>query len=128
MADDLNPAFRAEITAARAVLAPQLRGLRDILNDTISAEAHAEVSGQIVVKERRDGLLSAMLAAMDGAVGAREALELDGYPVVPTAKVSDAVLAELRGEVSDVQAAAAVFVVDSAVSISVGLGEPVSKL
>lgn len=124
---DPNPALRQEYMDAKAILAPQIRGLHDMNNDQLSPESHQEIAEEIAFRENRNALLDAALLELDQVVTAREALAADGYPELPPAKVSDAVLAELSGEVSDVKAAASVFVLDSAVAMSVSLGVPVEK-
>ena len=129
MADsfDPNPALRQEYLDAKAILAPQIRGLHDMQNDNLSPESHQEIAEEIAFRENRNALLDAALLELDQVVTAREALAGDGYPALPPAKVSDAVLSELNGEVNDVKAAASVFILDTAVNMSVALGEPTPK-
>lgn len=127
MADDPNPALRAELVAALSVIAPQIRGLHDMLGVSISAALIAEVHAQITVRERRRDLIQGVLNELDQAIDARAALEADGYPALDADMVPDTLIAELQEEVSDIQSAASIFKLDKASTLSIGLGNPVEK-
>ncbi len=109
MADDLNPAKRAEIVAAIAVVVPQIRGLGDIVVAPISPPLQAMVRTQSGVRVRRHTLLQAVINSMDAAVAALADLENDGYPDLPLAPLSDSLFTELQRENNDVEAAVAIF-------------------
>jgi hypothetical protein len=93
----------AELEAAQAVLAPRIRGMTSLSNDSLSPELLAQINQEIADLQRRDGLLSAAIAALD-------ALVADGYPDVPPAVLPGNLFEELSGDVSDIQAGAAGFV------------------
>lgn len=127
MADDPNPALRAELIAAQKVLAPQIRGLHDLVATSISADLAAAINQQIIVRERRRDLIQAALDRLDAVVDARTALEADGYPTLPGSVIEPDLFKELQGENSDLDAAVAVFKEDIAANISVTLGAPTPK-
>jgi hypothetical protein len=93
----------AELEAARAALAPQIRGMTSLSNDSLSSELLTQINQEIVDLQRRDGLLAAAIAAL-------EALVADGYPDVPAATLPGNLFEELSGDVSDITAGASVFV------------------
>lgn len=109
MADDPNPALRAELIAAMAVLNPQIRGLHDLETVSISAELKATVTGQVADRERRRDLIQAVLTCLDQTLAALRLLEQDGYPALPAAPIMGSLFSELQEENSDLAAAIAVF-------------------
>jgi hypothetical protein len=127
MADDPNPALRAELTAALAVLAPQIRGLRDLSAVSISSDLVAEIIVQAGDRERRRDLIHAVISALDQVVATRVALEADGYPTLTTSPVVQSLFSELQEEAGDLQAAVAVFTTDQAATMAITLGAPVVK-
>ncbi len=127
MADDPNPALRAELEAALAVLDPQIRGLHDLAVVSISAELAAAIQQQIAEREKRQQLLRAALASLDGVVTALDMLFQDGYPALPDAFLDPNLLAELHDEDADLDAASGIFVPNVAAAISIDLGNPVEK-
>ena len=133
MADDIpldpNPELRAELEAAKAVLEPELRGLRDLFVVSISAELQASVNEQILVRQQRLDLINAVLASLDGVVTARAALAQDGYPALPDAPLPDDQFTELQGQGADFKAAFGVFEpeVAAATTMTLTLGDPVPK-
>jgi hypothetical protein len=124
---DPNPELRAELEAALAVLEPELRGLRDLFVVSISAPLQSSVNEQILVRQRRVDLINATLAALDGVVTARTALEADGYPALPDAPLPADQFTELQGQDADFKAAIGVFEVAAATTVTVNLGDPVPK-
>lgn len=109
MADDINPAKRAELLAAEAVLAPQIRGLHDLGTTSISTELKATIATQVAVREQRAGLIQAVLNCLDQTLAALRLLEQDGYPALPAAPIMGSLFSELQEEKSDLAAAVAVF-------------------
>lgn len=126
MADDPNPALRAELLAALTVLAPQIRGLHS-LSAVSPPDLRVEVNAQIAARERRRDLIQAVLNGLDMVVAERTALEADGYPALPPDAVIASLFAELNEEMSDLQSAAAVFKLDQAANMSVALGKAADK-
>ena len=126
---DPNPALRAELEAAKAVLEPELRGLRDLFVVSISAPLQSSVNDQILVRQRRLDLINEVLNALDNVVLDRTALEADGYPEMPDAPLPADQFTELQGQDADLQAAIGVFeeAPSPATTLTVNLGEPVPK-
>ena len=110
----------AELTAAAAVLEPQIRGLHDLTAVSISPDLQTEVAAEITDRERRSRLLQ-------DAIDALNALTADGYPEMPKETVSQALYAELQEQMADLQAAAGTFAADAASRLVVNLGQPVPK-
>ena len=128
MADDVNPALRAELEAALVILEPEIRGLHDLTTVSISAELQTEINKQIATREHRRDLIQGVLNDLDATNAARAALEADGYPALPNAVLSPPLFAELKGEDADINAAVGVFDErQPATTISVQLGAPTDK-
>ncbi len=127
MAADPNPVLRAELEAALAVLAPQIRGLHDWATPvSISPELVGEINDEIVVRERRRDLIQKVLDDLDQAFADLKTLEVDGYPELPPVSLTANLFNELQGQLSDVEAATAVFS-EQASSLTVSFGAPVAK-
>lgn len=109
MADDINPARRAELLAAIAVLEPQIRGLQDLMGTSISGDLKNAIQHQIDVRTHRHGLLVGEIATLDQVNMAQDALLADGYPTLDTSVLESRLFQELTGEESDLDAAVAVF-------------------
>ena len=110
--NDPNPALRAELMAALAVLAPQIRGLQDLATMPVSADLHTQISAQITARTTRQQLIMAVLGGLDAVVNERETLGDNGYPGLPAVSVAGSLFSELQEENSDIAAALAVFTVD----------------
>jgi hypothetical protein len=126
MAADPNPELRAELEAALAVIEPQIRGLNDLLNVSISGELAASIRGELAEREHRRDLIVAAIACLDALQAAMDALEADGYPALPPATIIASQYAELQGQASDLTTAVAVFD-EQASQLTVGLGTPAAK-
>lgn len=126
MADDVNPQLRAELNAALDVLAPQIRGMHDLLAVSISDQLRAEISTVVANRERRRDLIQAVLNDLDAALRERTALEDDGYPSLPNVSIVNSQFSELQGEAADLQAAVGVFGQEAS-RLSVGLGAAADK-
>lgn len=127
MADDINPELRAELNAAAAVLAPQIRGLHDLSNTSISGDLKQAIAVQIEIRERRMARIAAVLGLLDAAVEARAALERDGYPDIENPELPDFLFTELEGEDTDLEAAVGIFKRPSAQNMKITLGESSPK-
>jgi hypothetical protein len=128
MADDPNPGLSRELLAARARLAPQLRGLGDLVVTSISDELVAKIREVQTSRQRLDGLLASALQARDAYIAALNALEADGYPNLPNVTIPNSIFSEMQEEQSDLQAAIKIFETEGmATSMSIGLGTPVAK-
>lgn len=110
MADDYTESTkRAELLAALAVLAPQIRGLQDLSTTSISPNLKAVVTGQIVARTQRQTLIQAVLSGLDAVQSQLNTLANDGYPALPAVPVAGSLFDELHEENSDLDAAIAVF-------------------
>jgi hypothetical protein len=127
MATDPNPALRDELNAALNVLAPQIRGLHDLAAVSINPELMGFVNAQITARERRRDLIRQVLANLDTTVVSLQAVEADGYPALSPVVVAPTVFSELKGEMDDLAAAAAVFKADIASRMAIGLGAAEAK-
>jgi hypothetical protein len=127
LATDPNPALRAELTAALAVLGPQLRGLADLSNLPKSQDLKSAIDLQISARERRRKLLQNVIDILDDVLNALKELEGDGYPKLDNVLIDDTILQELEGEVSDLEIAAHIFEQNVATSIAVNLGSATEK-
>lgn len=119
MADDPNPTLRAELVAANAVLAPQIRGLHDLAVVSISSDLAAEVAKQIAIRTDRRDLINAVIAALDVAWQALNTLQANGYPSLSTAPLQPSLLSELRGEETDLDAAVGLFTAEPTITLDV---------
>jgi hypothetical protein len=127
MADDPNPALRAELQASLAVLTPEIRGLHDLRAVSISPELATAIAAQITIRERRRNLIQSVLDSLDAVIVARRALENDGYPLLDDVQLGATQFSELQGELADLEAAMGVFKPQMATTMSVALGIPVAK-
>ncbi|MES2146706.1 MAG: hypothetical protein V4491_02540 [Pseudomonadota bacterium] len=126
--NDPNPALRAELLAAIDVLDPQIGGLRDLAEASISEDLRADIRNQILTRERRRGLIEAVLGVLDQVIVEREALAADGYPVLPPMELPESEYEELQAELAEILAAIAIFQQPApAVTVSVDLGSPADK-
>jgi len=126
MAQDPNPTLRAELNAQLVVLAPQIRGLHDLANTSISPDLRTAVELEITERERRRDLIEASLAALDAAVNRLDDLEADGYPNLVPGSVPNSLFEELKEENADLTAAIGLFA-EQAANLSVSLGAPERK-
>ena len=109
MATDPNPALRAEIQAALAVVQPQIRGLHDLLETDISPALKAVITSTVQARENRQNLLLAVIRGLDATLGALQNLDADGYPALPDVLLSVDEATELSGEKTDLEAAIGIF-------------------
>jgi hypothetical protein len=84
---------------------------------SISPDLQAAVQHQIVVRERRHGLLMDEIDKLDQVNRAHDALLADGYPTLNTGVLDPVLFQELTGEESDLDAAVAVFGQQSTISV-----------
>lgn len=110
-------ALRAELIAARDLLPPQLRGLRNMSNDPFSPEAVDALNKRIGVVDHRLTVINSTLARLDE-------LDADGYPELPPFEVSTSVLQEFELKETDVGKAVDGFsATPEATSLDVNLGD-----
>lgn len=127
MAADPNPALREDLNSALAVLAPEIRGLHDLVAVSISDDLRNALNGQISARERRRDLVQSVITNLDTVVRSLQALEADGYPALDAVIVPPTLFSELQGEIDDLSAAAGIFKADQAVRLSVALGAATEK-
>ena len=124
MADtiDPNPALRAELMAALAVIDPQIAGLVRLLAASTtpssdpamptilqSPELQARFQAAYEGRESRRILLQAVVDALDAVVAARRRLHTNGYPNLDVLPLVPTLLDELRAERANLEAAIAQF-------------------
>lgn len=128
MAEDPNPALRAELLAALAVVEPQVRGLRDFSKVSLSPETIEAIRIQIEARSARANKIHSVLAALDAVVTARAALELDGYPALEHAEVFTTIYKEIQEQRRELELAAGIFEPEPVASnINVVLGSATPK-
>lgn len=116
-------ALRAELEVHKKPLAPILRGLRDMVNDSsLSAEARGVIQGQIDTITSRLAVVETVLAALSG-------LEGNGYPDLPHVVIPPDVMDELIRERDDIAVAVGIFeaAILRATALTITLGDPVRK-
>jgi hypothetical protein len=127
VADDPNPTLRAELEAAKTVIIPTIRGMRDLAGVSTPALS-ASLSLQANIRDNRLNLIQRVLDDLNAVVAALTALESDGYPALPTVSLDPGQFSELQLEKTDIEAAIATFTQEAAASsLAVNLGEPVPK-
>lgn len=107
--NDPSPSLRAALNNALAVLAPQIRGLRDLRSASISDELGVQVAEQISTRSHRVDLIDVVIVALNAVVTAMNALDADGYPALPATPILGSLFSELQEENADLAAAMAVF-------------------
>lgn len=123
MATDPNPELRAEWEAALTILTPKKRGLQDLTQQFRSDELIGYANARLAEAERWESLLNAAIATLDATVAAIEALEEVGYPNFEPTPLPQNLFDELQMEVSDFQAGAGTFVVESAQAVRLEVEE-----
>lgn len=128
MADeDPNPALRAELDAALAVLEPQIRGLGYYSSISSDEDLKRELDEQKRVRMRRRDKIQAVLEDLDNVVEGIQSLKADGYPNFPPVNIDPRLFTELQNEDSDLDAAVKLFSPAHATNVSFTLGEPTPK-
>jgi len=128
MPNTIAPELYQEILDAKAVVEPQIRGLEDLKATSVSPALAGEYNTALLERDHRLDLLNDLIAALDAAEAALEALIADGYPALPTFTMPPELLPEHNAELSDLQAGASVFgTPSSATRIDVTLGQPIPK-
>lgn len=106
MAADPNPTLRAELTAALAVIEPQIRGLEALIKfPQISPDTASAILNVIDIRVRRRRLIATALASLDLVVEAEAALEMDGYPALGAIPVLASIEEEILQDLMDLEAA-----------------------
>jgi hypothetical protein len=128
MADDINPARRAELEAHRAFWEPILRGLMDDELTLVSPRLKETFKQQIVAVRRRLTAVDTELANMDRTNDSHQVLLDDGYPNTDPVTIDPALFDELQRENADREAAAGMFrSAGHAATLAMTFGEPQPK-
>ena len=106
---DPDPALRAELMAAIAVIDPMIKGLEDLSTIPPSSDLGLIVAAELAKLQHRRILLDRAVGALDIVVDARITLVDDGYPVIDQVQIPTVIFDELNAEVANVQAAAKLF-------------------
>jgi hypothetical protein len=113
---DSTPAVLTDLAAARALLVPQIKGLKDLAATGVSPDLKDALDAEIQIQTRRLGLIDAAHAAI-------VALQDDGYPIVAPSSVPASLFSELEEEQAAIAAAVAMFV-EQASAMTVNLSPP----
>lgn len=108
-----------ELKLARAVLEPQIEGLKDYQRLNIQPDTKTKVDETLARFEQRAKLINEAIAAL-------EKLDADAYPDVPVVSVVDAVFDDLRMQKATIGAAFDLFSAQ-AETLGVKVGAPVEK-
>lgn len=127
--NDVNPARRAELEAAKAKLEPEVRGLMAINNDAlVPDETHVAIRDGIGKRQHRLNLIQQELDALDHVNVMHSGLEADGHPNdLPKIQLGTEGLISVRGDVSDVDIAGELFIAEQASTLRVTIGEFTDK-
>lgn len=109
-----------ELVAARAVLDPQIEGLKDFERLNIQEATKAKVTETKLQFEARRDLIS-------NAVNALDSLNGHGFPDTPNISVAQEIFANLKENVDTIGAAFSKFKPEQAVDLGVDVGSPVPK-
>ena len=128
MADPINPALEAALTAHIALLLPQITGLADLELLPFSDETLEVIRTERADRERRVALCRNLLTYLSNALTVLQALEADGYPGMPPGELSGAAYIELQDVQRKLLAAFAQIVpVAAATTMTISLGTPAAK-
>lgn len=128
MASDSIAARRQLLADGLAEVDPQIRGLRDKVNDEITPPLKEALQARLNLLQDRHNKIVMAQEQQDQADSAYLGLESDGFPALPDTELSQALLDELAQEGADDDAMAAGFgQIAQAASISVSLGTPADK-
>lgn len=131
MITDPTVALRAELTAALAILEPQLRGIADWLLLPESPELRQEIIKEGERRTTRKLRLQEALDACESVIHSINNLDEDDYPNLPIRKIPPDLIVELQADDSDINKAAALFEAvvppPPVTLIEVNLGNPVEK-
>lgn len=103
MSSPSTAALRSELTEARVILEPRLRGLKGMVNDELSEAARVVITDQI-------DIYSALLDSYVATLGNLDMLDAAGFPALPNVTVPSEIFDEIRREIVDVTAAGDIFV------------------
>lgn len=116
-----NQPLIRELQTARKDINPQIRGLNDLTNVSISAALRAVIGLELKVLERRRSLIDAMLGALHDSDAVYAELLADGYPALNPVLIDWSLYLELQSETSDLSLAASVFKPDPKRPTTLGL-------
>lgn len=118
--------YLTELQQAKDALTPLIRGLRDMLAfQRLSDESKAILKIEEARLLHRRDLIIAAIASIGVVDNSVSELEADGYPEIAHVVLPTTLFNELKGGVSDVEAADTLF--DSPPVITITLGEKSDK-
>lgn len=109
-----------ELLQARAVLEPQIEGLKDFARLNIGPVTKQKVT-------ETDARFTKRAQRINEAVAALENLNADDFPSLPTVQVEQAIYDDLQAQVSTIAAAFGKFTGEKASTLGVTLGAPELK-
>jgi hypothetical protein len=130
MANSIAPDLYQEMVEAEAVVEQQIFGLEDLAQPTPSQDLLAEEQKALAQRSNRLNLIKNLIAALDAADAAYQALLNDGYPTLPTFDLAPPLQEELNHQLAEIQAGAGVFGAPPppASNITVSVGAPAPKV
>lgn len=125
--NDPNSALRNELNTALGVIEPQIRGLQDLSQVSISGDLRVILEQELGKRTHRRDLINEVLSQLDSVVGGRNLLDQDGYPALEDVSIPEPMFRELQGEKTDLEAAESIFQ-EAASAVRIIPGTPEDKL
>jgi hypothetical protein len=125
MANDSISALKAELEAALIPLNDQISGNSDTSLHPITDALRSQLGSAVTAMSHRRDLINQALDDINKLLGDLQTLEADGYPTPQTFEMSDVVMGELNGEITQGRAGASVFHSPMGASIEVSMSAPV---
>jgi len=128
MASDSISERRALFDEGLDAVDPQIKGLKNKINDDISPDLKAALTERLnMLQDRHDKIVIAV-AQQDEADLAVHTLEHDGFPDLPDMEIAESLFLELQEEgVADDAAAAGFEATPKASTLSINLGTAADK-
>ena len=107
---------------------PQIKGLKNKINDDISPDLKAALTARLNLLQDRHNKIVSAIATQDAADASVHALEHDGFPDLPDMEIAESLYLELQEEgVADDAAAAGFEATPKASTLNINLGTPADK-
>jgi hypothetical protein len=127
MATDSISGLQEELNAALPIVDKEIRGVANVAVGSVSPQLKSDLESGKQSLEHRRSLIQTVLNDIEVLLEDIGHLENDGYPTPQKFQMGQGLLDELKGEISDDQAGASVFVPQQATSATITFGQPVPK-
>jgi hypothetical protein len=124
MAIDSIMERRALAKAGIAEVEPQIKGVKNKVNDEISGDLKVLYETRLTSLRRRQTKINSAMSAQDNADAQWASLEADGFPELPNVEVPASLLEEIKEEGIADDAAAAGFVLEPQKAVSFDINLP----